>query len=192
MGPGEIRLRFHHRRNGGKAEIRPALPGKHVAFHGFQNHDLHPVDHCAGKREITRRPKRQLPPHILTWFSVKQQKGALLLSGHPSAECSGTGKSPLQRDIPVLFRRVAFRLVGRHFQGLDQFLPGVAGINDLVDITHFGRFERAGKIVAVLLHFGLPLLGAHIFENNVHGTLGSHHGNFGCGEGIIHIRANVF
>ena len=58
--------------------------------------------------------------------------------------------SQLERDIPVLLRRVGVALVLEHFQRIDQARAGFARLDDIVDVTALGRNIRIGEFLAVL------------------------------------------
>ena len=65
----------------------------------------------------------------------------------------------LQRDIPVLFRRVLVALGREHRQGLDQLFAGFVGLDDGVDEAAFGGNIGVGKTLAKLRDFFGPHLG---------------------------------
>src|SRR5712691_8086281 len=56
----------------------------------------------------------------------------------------------LQRDVPVLPRRVLVALVAQHGEGGDQLPAREARLDDLVDVPALGRDVRVGELVPVL------------------------------------------
>src|SRR3990170_1037784 len=91
----------------------------------------------------------------------------------------------LQRNIPVLLRRVGIALVAEHFETVDQTGARLSGLDDIVNIAAFRRNVRAGKFLAIhsdqfRLFPGRILRLFELFaEDDVDRAIRSHHRDLG-------------
>jgi len=65
----------------------------------------------------------------------------------------------LQRNIPMLLRRVLVALGLEHLQGVNQLLAGVLGTDYGVNIAMLGGHVRIGKALAEFFYLLLARLG---------------------------------
>src|SRR5579884_661777 len=104
----------------------------------------------------------------------------------------------LQRDIPMLLRRIRIPLVFEHFQAVNQLDAGVAGFDHLVDVAACGGDVGIVELLGVFGdQFFAPLVGVGrafdlVFEEDVDRALSTHDGDFGGGPGVVEVAAHVF
>src|SRR4030042_60641 len=90
----------------------------------------------------------------------------------------------------MFFRRIGIGLVAQHFQCFNHFRPCASGVDNIVNIALAGSNIGVGEFVPVLgnqflsclLRFFRLIYGA--FEDDVYGTIRSHHGDFSRWPGI--------
>ena len=98
--------------------------------------------------------------------------------------------SALERHVAVFLGRIVQALVLRHLQCLDEFRAGLPREDNLIDETLFGSAVGVGEVVLILLDSGGLLLVACLALEDVHGSLGSHHGNLGGGISQVDVSAD--
>src|SRR5579859_2122586 len=114
----------------------------------------------------------------------------------------------LQRNIPMLLRRVFVALAIEHLERLDQFFAGLSWADYRINVASLGGYIRIGEAVAEF--FGLLFAhGGHggfadrrvgeavggffqlAFVDDVDRAFRAHDGDFGGGPGVIDIGADV-
>ncbi len=98
----------------------------------------------------------------------------------------------------MLLQRVLIPLGLQHGQRLNQFLAGLAGLDDGIDVASLCRHVGIGKALAKLFNLFLPdrfaILGLLQFSlvHNIDCAFRPHHRDLCRRPGIIHIRSDVF
>ena len=92
----------------------------------------------------------------------------------------------------MLFRWIALILVVRHLQCLHQLVAGIARHDDLVYEATLGSAVRVGELVFILLDNLLLLFGRGLTVEDVHRTLGTHHGDFRLRISQVHVGTRRF
>ena len=87
----------------------------------------------------------------------------------------------------MFLRRIALILVARHLQSLNETQTGVTGRDDFVDVTQLGGRHGVGKFFSVLLYLLGTLFWCCLAIKDVASTLCSHHSDFRCGVGEVHV-----
>src|SRR6476660_1535706 len=98
-----------------------------------------------------------------------------------------------QWDVPVLLGRIAIAFSSQHPERLDQPGPGVAGIDDVIDVASgrrsVGMSELFGVLLDQLLGGAGRVLGAGnlVLEQDLHRALGSQDRDLCRRPGKVHI-----
>src|SRR5258708_24242009 len=108
-----------------------------------------------------------------------------------------TADSYLQRNIPMLLRRILIPLSLQHSQRLDQLLASLSRLDYCIHKSairrHVGISQPLAKFFNLFLANRLAIFSAVqlAFVDDIHRALRPHHRNFGAWPGIVHVGANV-
>src|SRR5229473_7422574 len=107
----------------------------------------------------------------------------------PPPPCNNVAaRATLQRNVPMLARRIPVALGLQRPQRVDQAGTRVAGIDDVVEKTARRRFVGVSKLLPVL---GLALLGRLALIEDLHRPFGTHHSNLRGGPSHVVIPTDV-
>src|SRR5258708_14242385 len=105
--------------------------------------------------------------------------------------------SALQRNIPMLLRRILIPLSLQHSQRLDQLLTRLARLDNCIHKSaisrHVGIRQPLAKFFNLFLANRFAIFSALQFAvvDDIPRAFRPHHRNFGARPGIVHVRADV-
>ncbi len=98
----------------------------------------------------------------------------------------------------MLLRRIRVPFCGQDLQTVDQSLPSVAGLDDVIDVAPRGSDIRMGEFLAVFVDkLGFPPLWVFRFrdllaKDDANRTIRAHHSQFSAWPGDVHVTTYVF
>src|SRR6266480_3021598 len=131
----------------------------------------------------------QAGPSVESAVTRAQREARMESAGGGTADWTNASASiALERNIPMLLGRIASPLGVERRQRFDQSRPGIARIDDVVQIPAGRRLVGVRELVAVLRG---ALFARLSFIEDLDGAFGSHHRDFRGGPGDVVVAANV-